>query len=144
MDCRLLNTGVTLTKKIRENIVNYTRTHQPLFQTSLDEPLGKDTIIVNSSKTDFKVPNIVHYIWYAQKPLPLRFDKVLSVLSAVKHLKPEAIYFHTNMEPVGKYYQMLKNISMFQVSISRFQLLSFSLILLTEYYLCAKSLFVKI
>ena len=63
------------------------------------------------------IPNIVHYIWYNTKKTELRFDHALSVLSAVKYIKPDAIHFHTNNEPSGKYYKMLKNLPMFKVMV---------------------------
>ena len=67
---------------------------------------------------DFQVPNTVHYIWYQDKKVDLRFDKALSILSAIKNLKPDAVYFHTNMAPTGKYFEMLTKYSVFKVIIS--------------------------
>ena len=64
----------------------------------------------------FKVPNIVHYIWYADKEVDFRFDRALSVLSAVKNINPDAVYFHTNFPPTGKYFEMLKEIPRFKVT----------------------------
>ena len=64
----------------------------------------------------FKVPNIVHYIWYADKAVEFRFDRVLGVLSAIKYIKPEAVYLHTNNAPTGKYFEMLKKIPIFEVT----------------------------
>ena len=63
----------------------------------------------------FQVPNVVHYIWYATNRTELRFDKALSILSAIKNLKPDAVYFHTNLPPTGKYFDMLKAYSVFKV-----------------------------
>ena len=63
----------------------------------------------------FQVPNIVHYIWYQEEVVELRFDKVLCILSAIKNIKPDAVYFHTNKEPSGKYYEMLKQYPIFKV-----------------------------
>ena len=65
---------------------------------------------------EYKVPNIVHYIWYNKESVDFPFHKVLSVLSAVKHIKPDAVYFHTDTPPKGKYFEMLKNISIFKVN----------------------------
>ena len=64
----------------------------------------------------YRVPNIVHYIWYNDKSVDFPFHKVLSVLSAVKHIKPDVVFFHTDNPPKGKYFEMLKNISIFKVN----------------------------
>ena len=73
----------------------------------------------------FQVPNIVHYIWYTDATVDLRFDKALSVLSAIKNLKPDAVYFHTNKEPSGKYFEMLKSYSIFKVGESVYTMAMF-------------------
>ncbi|CAH1777223.1 unnamed protein product, partial [Owenia fusiformis] len=52
----------------------------------------------------YKVPNIVHYIWYARKPIEWKFTQYLSVLSASKFIKPSKIMFHTNCTPIGHYW----------------------------------------
>ena len=64
---------------------------------------------------EFEVPNIVHYIWYRTEPVEFRFDQALGVLSALKYINPEAVYFHTNVPPKGRYFEMLKTISRFKV-----------------------------
>ena len=64
---------------------------------------------------EYKVPNIVHYIWYNAESVDFPFHRALSVLSAVKHIKPHAVYFHTANPPKGKYFEMLTNISIFKV-----------------------------
>ena len=69
----------------------------------------------NNRELEYKVPNIVHYIWYNNKSVDFPFYKALSVLSAVKHIKPDVVYFHTDTPPKGKYFEMLKNISVFKV-----------------------------
>ncbi|ELU09498.1 hypothetical protein CAPTEDRAFT_200369 [Capitella teleta] len=56
----------------------------------------------------FVVPNVVHYVWYADKPAKFKFFHMLSMLSAEKFLKPDAIYFHTNLEPIGEYWEQAK------------------------------------
>ena len=66
--------------------------------------------------TDFQVPNIVHYIWYYNESRPLMFHEMLSVLSAHKMLQPDAIYFHTNVPPTGKYWENLKGLKNFKVN----------------------------
>ncbi len=56
----------------------------------------------------FKIPNIVHYIWYNNKSRDLTFENVLSITSAYKILNPEVIYFHTNNVPHGKHWDEVK------------------------------------
>ena len=73
-----------------------------------------------SQESQLKVPNVVHYMWFQKRPVEFRFDKALCVLSAIKHLKPDAVYFHTNMPPKGKYFEMLKNNSVFKVNVYEF------------------------
>ena len=85
-----------------------------------DVPLVPDEFIkgnLTAQRMDsFQVPNIVHYIWYRNETKELRFDQALSILSAIKNLKPDAVYFHTNKEPNGKYFDMLKKYSIFKVT----------------------------
>ncbi|ELT96741.1 hypothetical protein CAPTEDRAFT_196653 [Capitella teleta] len=59
-------------------------------------------------ESGFLVPNIVHYIWFTKSPTELKFFHMLSLLSAEKYLKPTAIYFHTNHEPIGEYWDEVK------------------------------------
>ncbi|ELT89561.1 hypothetical protein CAPTEDRAFT_212320 [Capitella teleta] len=69
-----------------------------------------------ASSDALPVPNIVHYIWYHNKPVKLKFFHMLSMLSAEKYLKPDIIYFHTDFEPVGEYWEQAKrNLTKLQV-----------------------------
>ena len=72
------------------------------------------------TSSEFKVPNVVHYIWYNNDSIEFRFDKAISVLSAIKYIRPDAVYFHTNTEPKGPYYDMLKEIPIFKVCMTFF------------------------
>ena len=73
-------------------------------------------MVLTSQESQLKVPNVVHYIWYKNTPTEFRFDKALCVLSAFKHLKPDAVYFHTNKPPRGKYFETLKKNPVFKVN----------------------------
>ena len=65
---------------------------------------------------EFLVPNIVHYIWFSNKPKTFKFHHMLSVLSAHKFIKPDVIYFHTDMSPVGEYWDsVLKEVPEIQM-----------------------------
>ena len=61
------------------------------------------------------IPNIVHYNWYAKKTVTFQFHRMLAILSAHKHVQPDAILFHTNNPPSGKYWEMLTNLTGFKV-----------------------------
>ena len=65
--------------------------------------------------SEFQVPNVVHYIWFNTAPRPLQFHHMLSVLSAHKILDPDVIYFHTNMEPTGEYWNVVKTLPKLKV-----------------------------
>ena len=81
-----------------------------------DEPgINRNCTTGNNREQEYKVPNIVHYIWYSKKSVDFPFHQLLSVLSAVKHIKPDVVYFHTDTPPKGKYFEMLKKISVFKV-----------------------------
>lgn len=63
----------------------------------------------------FQVPNIVHYIWYNTKRAPFKFHQMLSVMSADKFIKPDVIYFHTDNEPTGEFWERTKKISRLKI-----------------------------
>lgn len=67
-------------------------------------------------KSEFKVPNIVHYIWYNTKPVELQFHHLLSIISAHKVLDPDCIYFHTDIEPTGIYWEQAQLIPSLKVN----------------------------
>ncbi|XP_070547862.1 uncharacterized protein [Ptychodera flava] len=54
------------------------------------------------------IPNIAHFVWFYD-PQPLRFDQFISILSTHTVMKAEKILFHTNNEPIGRYWQILKD-----------------------------------
>ncbi|CAD5117920.1 DgyrCDS6665 [Dimorphilus gyrociliatus] len=56
----------------------------------------------------YKIPNIIHYVWYNEKEKELKFHHLLSMLSSFRIQNPEKIIFHTNKEPVGKYWNEAK------------------------------------
>ena len=56
----------------------------------------------------YKVPNIVHYTWYADDKTPMAFKHYIGVLSAHKVLKPDKIYIHTNISRApGEYWDKI-------------------------------------
>ena len=57
--------------------------------------------------TELVVPNIVHYIWFGEEGKTMSFVNYLSILSARKVQKPEAILFHCNNLPSGKWWNLL-------------------------------------
>ncbi|XP_070534367.1 uncharacterized protein [Ptychodera flava] len=48
------------------------------------------------------IPNIAHFIWFSCHPF--KFEDLISVLSVHRVMKAEAIYFHTDCEPTGKWW----------------------------------------
>ena len=72
--------------------------------------------IPTKTSPELKVPNIVHYIWYNSEVTILRFDHLLSMLSVHKILKPDVIYFHTNREPTGRFWEQAKKIPNFKIN----------------------------
>jgi mannosyltransferase OCH1-like enzyme len=54
------------------------------------------------------VPKIVHYAWYSKSKLTLRFHHYVSILSALKFIKPEKIIFWYEIAPKGPYWDEIK------------------------------------
>ena len=66
------------------------------------------TCTPDSTATEFKVPNIVHYAWYASSNTPMTFQHYIAILSAHKVLKPDKIYIHMNVSrPPGRYWDKI-------------------------------------
>ncbi len=82
------------------------------------------------NRTGYWVPNIVHFIWYSNSPKPFRFHNMLSVMSAHRYIQPEVIFFHTNMEPTGEYWERVLSLPSFHV-------------IYREYTLCFNDNFLK-
>ena len=62
----------------------------------------------DNSKAEFKVPNIVHYTWYASPQSAMTFQHYIAILSAYKILKPDKIYIHMNVSrPMGRYWDKI-------------------------------------
>ena len=57
-------------------------------------------------KGKFKVPNIVHFVWFNCHPFNIA--EYLCVLSALRYQKPQYVLVHGNCEPEGEYWTMLK------------------------------------
>ena len=73
--------------------------------------------ITNKTSPELKVPNIIHYIWYYSPEIKLlRFRQFLSILSVHKIVNPEVIYFHTDREPSGTYWEHAKKIPNFKIN----------------------------
>ena len=53
----------------------------------------------------YVVPNIAHFTWYMEKPKPILFHHLLSILSVHRIMKADEIYFHCDYEPIGKYWE---------------------------------------
>ena len=66
---------------------------------------------------DYQVPNLVHYIWYAEETKHLEFHHMLSILSAHRYINPDLIYFHTNRAPTGKYWDRVRRLPRFKINL---------------------------
>ena len=71
----------------------------------LDDPLL--TKNGSSKQTSvYKVPNIVHFIWFGENK-EMKFLNYISILSAHRIQKPDAIFLHCNHLPVGHWWEKL-------------------------------------
>ncbi|ELT97039.1 hypothetical protein CAPTEDRAFT_187074 [Capitella teleta] len=74
------------------------------MKTAIEEK--KESLV--KEEEEFKVPNIVHYTWYADESVPMTFKHYIGVLSASKVLKPDKIYIHMNISrPAGEYWDKI-------------------------------------
>ena len=65
---------------------------------------------------EYRVPNIVHYTWYAPEGTPVNFKHFLGVLSAKKVLNPDIIYIHTNVSSFpGSHWRRILGLSLVEV-----------------------------
>lgn len=70
----------------------------------------------SSEVSEFQVPNIVHYTWYALDGVEAHFKHFLGVLSARNVLNPEVIYIHTNVSQLkGTYWHKIMAINRVKV-----------------------------
>ena len=58
------------------------------------------------NESAFVVPNIVHFIWFGTDK-KMTFIHYISILSAHKMQRPDAIFFHCDHLPVGVWWQRL-------------------------------------
>lgn len=68
-----------------------------------------DNFIQNCCKGRYRVPNVVHYVWYKREQLD--FVTFLSLLGVVRFIKPCLIIFHGDRVPSGHYWNFIINIS---------------------------------
>ncbi|XP_077980073.1 uncharacterized protein LOC144435351 [Glandiceps talaboti] len=59
------------------------------------------------------IPNIAHYTWLYCRDFS--FIHLLSLVSAYKVMQPDKIYFHTNCEPEGRWWNEVKLIPILEV-----------------------------
>ena len=95
----------------------------PAFDETFSCPID-DNETMASVNQSFPVPNIVHYVWlrfqstfsiFRTRKHEFSFYEYLSILSVHKFMKPDRIYFHTDIEPSGKYWNLLTNLTEFKV-----------------------------
>ena len=81
-----------------------------LEASSRNSELVCDKLSQNVSKLGEKIPNIVHYIWFSTENKDLQYHHMLSILSADRLLQADQIYFHTNKEPIGPYWNQVRHL----------------------------------
>ncbi|KAI0211210.1 hypothetical protein LSAT2_003966 [Lamellibrachia satsuma] len=74
----------------------------------IDDVINKADAAIRSTgnNSDFVVPNIVHFIWFG-KDRKMSFVHYISILSAHKIQRPDAIFVHCDHLPVGDWWQRL-------------------------------------
>ena len=68
---------------------------------------GSD-VVAPTEPPVYVVPNVVHYVWFADGYTQMRLHHFLSVKSAYVHIRPDAILFHCNHEPVGQWWKLAR------------------------------------
>lgn len=81
---------------------------QDIHQVEFGDSCLND-VIQNCCLGDQKVPNVVHYIWYADRELG--FFQFLSFMSALRFMKPCLFLIHGDYIPRGTYWEHFISIS---------------------------------
>ncbi|XP_070559192.1 uncharacterized protein [Ptychodera flava] len=83
-------------------------------QASTGEGIAKEHVKATLERNKYViVPNIVHYMWFNCKTF--HFYNLLSLISAYRIVKPPRIYFHTDCEPTGVWWEEAKKIPNLEV-----------------------------
>jgi hypothetical protein len=102
-----------LTLNCRQSHSSYVRVTQADDNSDVHlAPFGDrcvDKYIQECCKGKFRVPNIVHYVWYMRGELS--FVGFTSMLSVIRFVKPCFIIFHGDRLPYGSYWNFIVNIS---------------------------------
>lgn len=56
-----------------------------------------------------QIPKIVHYVWVNKEPAPLPIFAYVSVEATLEVVKPDAIYFHAHTQPIGEWWERIKD-----------------------------------
>ncbi|XP_077996148.1 uncharacterized protein LOC144449481 isoform X2 [Glandiceps talaboti] len=87
-----------------------------LARLGLDNILLGGTGMMNGTlqpSDHYVVPNIVHYVWLHCRPFS--FMNMLSMASVYKIVKPDIILFHTDCEPEGELWDLVKLIPQLEI-----------------------------
>lgn len=68
------------------------------------EPISYSSSLATATAN---IPNVVHLIWFSNGQRGLKFIEYLCLRSIVRVLKPDRIYVHGDIEPVGDYWHEL-------------------------------------
>ncbi|XP_076802206.1 uncharacterized protein LOC143446456 isoform X1 [Clavelina lepadiformis] len=69
----------------------------------------KEVVAVMENETVYKVPNLVHFIWFGCRRF--RVDHYITLLGAFRYQNPKLILFHTDCEPESEYWVVFKKIA---------------------------------
>jgi len=70
--------------------------------------LTSDFPVASTTSSQFVVPNVVHFIWFAiDANKELTFVNYVSIISAHRIQKPDAILLHCNHLPAGPWWLRL-------------------------------------
>lgn len=83
----------------------------PTQKSATDDSSESEEKADDNLKLDFwpeyKVPNIVHFIWFGQSR-QFQFLNALAFLSADTYIRPTAMFCHGDTEPVGEWWEFTK------------------------------------
>ena len=91
---------------IAEELEKLKRFHLSKGDDDLTEMIEIFEEKVASTLNGYKIPNIVHYVWFGCGEY--RISTYLAMLSALKYQNPALILVHTNCPPKGVYWDLFK------------------------------------
>lgn len=110
-------------RKVLFDSLSWTATTSDVFVAPFGDSCV-DEFIQQCCKGQYRVPNIVHYVWYMRGELS--FVGFTSLLGVIRFISPCVIIFHGDNIPHGKYWDFIVNISPNIIHLKRNRPTSFS------------------